>query len=418
VHVPDTEGNASMTHRPPLPEDPAVRALVAQARRAATARQMSRRSFLTGVLGAAGAAGVLAACGTGGGGGGATSGGGGGGALRWANWTLYLDQSDDGQSYPTLEAFIEKAGIDVSYAEDIDDNDTFFGKVRGQLEAGQDIGYDLVTLTDWMAARWIRAGYTQELDRAAMPNTANLLPELANVDYDPGRTQSLTWQSGFAGLAWDKEKVPNGLHAVSDLWSPDLKGRVEVLSEMRDTLGLIMWDQGVDPSGAWGDVEFTAALDALTAQISSGQIRQVRGNSYAQDLVSGDALAVIAWSGDIQALNLENDDRFAFAIPDAGGTLWSDNFMVPAPSSRLADAQKLIDYYYDPAVAAQVAAWVNYITPVQGAQEAMADIDPSLVDNELIFPSAETLAKVAVFRTLEPDEDESYGSRFLEAIGA
>ncbi len=409
-----------MSRRPPLPEDPAVRALIVEARRTANARQMSRRSFLTGVLGAAGAATVLAACGTGGGGGGATSSaaGGGGGPLRWANWVYYLDQSDDGKSYPTLEAFIEQTGIDVSYAEDVDDNDTFFGKVRGQLEAGQDIGYDIVTLTDWMAARWIRAGYTQELDHAAMPNSANLLPSLQNVDFDPGRTHSLTWQSGFAGLAWDKEKVPNGLHSVSDLWSADLKGRVEVLSEMRDTLGLIMFEQGVDPSGDWGEDEYTAALDVLTEQISAGQIRQVRGNSYTQDLVSGDALAVIAWSGDIQALNLENDDRFGFAIPDAGGTLWSDNLMVPTTSSRLADAEKLFDYYYDPAVAAQVAAWVNYITPVEGAKEAMADVDPDLVDNELIFPTEETLSKVAVFRTLTADEDESYGSRFLEAIGA
>ena len=157
--------------------------------------------------------------------------------------------------------------------------------------------------------------------------------------------------------------------------------------------------------------------DVLIVAVKSQDTEQVL-REWAWQPVSGDALAVIGWSGDIQGLDLENDDRFAFAIPDAGGTLWSDNLMVPSTSSRLTDAEKLFDYYYDPAVAAQVAAWVNYITPVQDAKEAMADVDPSLVDNELIFPSAETLTKVAVFRTLDPDEDESYGSRFLEAIGA
>ena len=406
-----------MSRKPP-PEDPAVRALIAQVRRAQSA-DVSRRHFLTGVLGAAGAAAVLAACGTGGTTSNGTGGAGGAsGPLRWANWTLYLDQSADGKSYPTLEQFIAKSGIDVQYSEDIEDNDSFYGKVKGQLANGQDIGYDIVTLTDWMAARWIREGYTTEWDRAAMPNTANLLPNLENVDFDPGRTHSLTWQSGFAGLAWDTTKIPGGLASVSDLWDPSLKGRVEVLSEMRDTIGLIMLEQGVDPSTHWGDNEFANALDVLKAQISSGQIRQVRGNSYAQDLVSGDAIAVIGWSGDIMALNLENDDRFKFALPDAGGTLWSDNLMVPKTSSRLADAEKLFDYYYDPQVAAQVAAWVNYITPVEGAQQAMEDVDPSLVDNELIFPSASTLANAHVFRTLTPDEEDSYNGQFLDAIGA
>ena len=406
-----------MSRKPP-PEDPAVRALIAQVRRAQSA-DVSRRHFLTGVLGAAGAAAVLAACGTGGTTSNGTGGAGGAsGPLRWANWTLYLDQSADGKSYPTLEQFIAKSGIDVQYSEDIEDNDSFYGKVKGQLANGQDIGYDIVTLTDWMAARWIREGYTTEWDRAAMPNTANLLPNLENVDFDPGRKHSLTWQSGFAGLAWDTTKIPGGLASVSDLWDPSLKGRVEVLSEMRDTIGLIMLEQGVDPSTHWGDNEFANALDVLKAQISSGQIRQVRGNSYAQDLVSGDAIAVIGWSGDIMALNLENNDRFKFALPDAGGTLWSDNLMVAKTSSRLTDAEKLIDFYYDPKIAAQVAAWVNYITPVEGAQQAMVDVDPSLVDNELIFPSASTLANAHVFRTLTPDEEDSYNGQFLDAIGA
>jgi len=403
--------------RPTIPEDPAVRALVSLARQGRT-RTLSRRTFLVGALGAAGAASVLAACGTGGGNGGGTPSGGASGPLRWANWSYYLDQSDDGQSFPTLEAFIEETGIDVEYFEEIEDNDSFYGKVRGQLEAGQDIGYDLVVLTDWMAARWVRMGYTQTLDRDAMPNTANLLDNLQDTGFDPGRTQTITWQSGLTGIAWDKEKLPNGVQSVSQLWDPALKGRVEVLSEMLDTVPLIMIEQGVDPSGDWGDDEFTAALEVIVEQIGSGQIRQVRGNSYTQDLVSGDAIACMAWSGDVVALNFENDDRFGFAIPDAGGNLWSDNFIVPKTSSRLADAQTLIDHYYDPAVAAQVAAWVNYITPVVGAQEAMADVDESLVENELIFPTEETLSRVHQVRMLTPEEEEDFNGRFLDVIGA
>jgi spermidine/putrescine transport system substrate-binding protein len=187
---------------------------------------------------------------------------------------------------------------------------------------------------------------------------------------------------------------------------------------MRDTIGLIMLDQGVDPAGDWGQTEFDAALAVLKEKIDSGHIRQVRGNSYAQDLVSGDAVAVIGWSGDITALNYENDDAFSFAIPDAGGTLWSDNLMIPIGATHKANAEQVMNYYYDPEVAAQVAAWVNYITPVQGAQEAMEAIDPELAENTMIFPDEATLAKAHVFRTLTPDEETTYNGAFLDVIGA
>ncbi|WP_448059998.1 polyamine ABC transporter substrate-binding protein [Cellulomonas hominis] len=400
-----------------------MRALIAQASGHRPLSGLSRRQFL-GALGGVGAAAFLAACGTGG----SPSSGASRSAagdlsadeklVRWANWTLYLDQDESGTKYPTLEAFTTQTGIDVDYTEDIEDNDSFYGKVSGQLANGQDIGYDIVTLTDWMAARLIRLGYTQELDRSRIPNADNILPNLADVDFDPGRTHSLTWQSGFGGIAWAKDKVPAGMTSVSDLWAPELAGRVEVLSEMRDTIGLIMLDQGVDPAGDWAEDEFDAALGVLKDKIGSGHIRQVRGNSYTQDLVSGDAIAVIGWSGDITALNYENDDKFQFAIPEAGGTLWSDNLMIPIGATHKANAEEVMNYYYDPEVAAQVAAWVNYITPVQGAQEAMEAIDPDLVDNQLIFPDADTLARTHVFRTLTPEEETTYNGAFLDAIGA
>ena len=403
--------------RRPAPADPRVRALVAQANRA----QLSRRSFLIGALGTAGAGALLAACGTGAPSGTAQT------AkdvsdsdklVRWANWTQYLDQDEDGTTYPTLVEFEKQSGLKVTYAEDIDDNDSFYGKVSGQLKNGQDIGYDIITLTDWMAARLIRLGYTQELDKSRIPNAANILPTLADVDFDPGRAHSLTWQSGFAGFAWDKEKVSGGVHTLSDLWAPELAGRVEVLSEMRDTMGIIMLDQGIDPSGDWSDDDFYGALQILKEKIDSGHIRQVRGNAYTQDLASGDAIAVIGWSGDITSLNYEADDKFEFAIPEAGGTLWSDNLMVPVGSPHLGNAEDLMNYYYDPAVAAQVAAWVNYITPVEGAREEMEKIDPDLAENPYIFPTEEILSKVSVFRTLTPDEEERYNGEFLTVIGA
>lgn len=385
--------------------------------------QLSRRRLLMGAGGLS-VAGMLAACGTGGGTGDSSSKPSPAAdvsdsekTVSWANWTLYLDYDDSTQKYPSLEAFSAASGIKASYSEDVDGNDTYFGKVQGQLAAGQDIGQDIVTLTDWMAARLIRLGYTQELDLANIPNSKNLLATLQNVDFDPGRKHSLTWQSGFAGIAWNKEAFPKGLKSVSDLWAPELKGRVEVLDEMRDTMGLLMLENGVDITGDWGDEEFDNALDVLSKQISDGQIRQVKGNSYKEDLISGDALAVIGWSGDITQLNFEEGDKWEFAIPDAGGTLWSDNLLVPIGATHKANAEQLMDYYFDPVNAATVAAYVNFICPVEGAREAMEAIDPELVENPLIFPTDDFLANAHVVRTLTADEETDYSGRFQTAIG-
>ncbi len=399
-----------MTRKPPLsPEARAVLSL------------MSRRTVLRGA-GALGAAAALAACGTDG----DTSSGGPTAAsdrseedkvVRWANWAYYLDYDDEAQNYPTLERFKQETGLDATYVEDIEDNDAYFSKIAPQLRDGQDVGQDIVVFTDWMATRLIRQSLVQQLDAANIPNKGNILANLANVDFDPGREYSLTWQSGFAGIAWNKEKVPGGLHSVSDLWNPELRGRVEVLSEMRDTMGLIMLEQGVDISGDFTEDEYLDALDVLQQQLDNGQIRQVKGNSYTEDLISEDALAVIAWSGDITALNFENGDKWQFVIPDAGGTLWSDNLLVPIGSPYKANAEKLINYYYDPAVAAEVAAYVNYICPVQGAKEEILKIDPELAENTLIFPDEATLATVKVFRALTPEEETTFSTAYQKALG-
>ena len=397
----------------PLPDDPMIRRLVQSAR----ASQLTRRGLLAGATAGAAAL-ALAACSTGGASGKPTA------AkdqsstdktLTWANWQAYLDQDANGK-YPTLEAFQKQTGMSVKYDVAVDDNNTYYAKVKDQLALGKDIGADTVCLTDWMIARWIRLGYVQSFDSSAIPNKKNLSPNLVNVDFDPGRTKSLPWQSGFAGICWNKSKLPNGLKSIEDLWKPDLKGKVGVLSEMRDTMGLLLLQQGVDISKHFSDDDYNTAIDTLTKQVNDGQIRNIKGNSYLNDLKSGDTLAAICWSGDITQLNAEAGDNWQFAIPEAGGTLWSDNFVIPIGSPRKANAQKLIDYYYEPEVAAEVAAWVNYITPVQGAKEAAVKIDPTLAENQLIFPDSDTLSKVKIFRTLTPAEEQKYQTSFQKVI--
>ncbi|CAB4873608.1 MAG: extracellular solute-binding protein [Actinobacteria bacterium] len=336
---------------------------------------------------------------------------------NWSNWPLYIDSDDASGQRPSLEAFQAANGISVAYTEDVNDNNEFYAKVRTQLEQGQDIGRDLVVLTDWMAALWIENGYAQKLDKAIIPNSSNLIPKLQGVSFDPSRDYSLPWQSGFGALGWNKAKLKEAtgtdtMNSLDQLFDPGLKGRITVLSEMRDTMGIIMAWQGADPSNFTED-QFNTAIEALTQQIDSGQIRQVTGNDYAGALESGDVIAVIGWSGDMIQLGAD----FGVALPETGGTLWTDNMLIPALAAHKKNAELIMNYYYDPKVAAEVAAYVQYISPVEGAQEAMALVDPALADNQWIFPSAETLASSFVFMTLTPEQDTAYQRAFQKAIG-
>jgi len=373
--------------------------------------KVSRRAVLAGLGGVAGAT-ALAACGGGSDSGSSES------ALRWGNWPLYLDVDDSGKRYPSLEKFTEQTSIAVKYFEDYNDNDEFYGKVQAQLKLGEDIGYDIVTPTDWMAARWIRLGYTQKFDKANIPNAKNIISSLAAPSYDPQRESSLTWQGIMGGFGWNTEKNPKGIRTLDDLFTPANKGKIVVLSEMRDTIGIIAMAQGVNLASIT-EAQFMNAVDFLAKKIADGWIRGVKGNEYAEDLTSGDATAVIGWSGDMFILASENEGKFDFAIPESGGTISGDNLMIPstATAAAKANAEKLINYYYDPVVAAEVAAYVNYVCPVNGAQAEMEKIDPTLAKSEYIFPTSKTLANLSVFRSLTPAEESTWAEAFQKAQG-
>jgi spermidine/putrescine transport system substrate-binding protein len=388
-----------------------------------SAAGLDRRGFLRilGLGSAALAAGpLLAACGTegtnnaGGGGGG---GGGDSSTVNWSNWPLYLDAADDDESaHPTLQAFEEKSGLTVNYTEDINDNDEFFGKIAPQLEAGRSTGRDLIVLTDWMAARMIRLGYVQELDKSNIPNAKNLQPAYQDVSFDPGRTYSLPWQSGITGIAYNPEQLGREITRLDDLFQDDLRGRITMLTEMRDTMGLLLLSMGKDPVDHTQS-DFEAAIAKLQEVVDAGFVRQFTGNEYAADLAAGNIGAAIAWSGDVVQLQAD-DPSIALVLPQEGAMLWSDNLMVPIMAANKEGAEQLINYYYDPAVAAEVEAYVNYVCPVAGAQEAAAEIDSELAANELIFPTAETQSKLHGFKALSEEEEKTYQDLFQAVIGA
>ena len=396
----------------PLSQDPMIRKLVAQAQ----AASLSRRGLFKGLgLGAAAlGAGSLAACS-----GSSGPGDGSAGSVRWANWTYYLDYDEETGTYPSLDAFQEATNIRVEYFEDIDDNKTFIAKIKDQLKLGQDTGYDTFCLTDSSLVRLLEQDQLMEFDRSLLPNVGEqMIPLVQKASFDLDRTWSIPYQAGMTGLVYNTKLYPKGVKQVSDLWAPDLKGKVSLLSEQDDTLGLVMLEQGVDVEGDWGDDEFFTALEAVERQLASGQVYTVKGNSYTQDLQTEAVWAGMAWSGDVTMLNDEaGEEIWKFVVPDAGATLFIDSFCMPTSTESADQVHQLVDYYYKPEVAAQVAAYVQYVTPVAGAREAMEQIDPELAANPLIFPDEEMSSRVFDMRTISSEEDNRYAQAYQKALG-
>lgn len=332
-----------------------------------------------------------------------------------SNWPQYIDEADDG-SATTLTTFEERTGIKVTYNDDVNDNAEFYAKVRNQLGGCEPIKRDIMVLTDWMAARMIGLGWVQPMDPAKIPNVQkNLIDPLRNRQWDPDQTYHAPWQTGLTGIAYNSAKTKEVKSFEELLTRSDLKGRVTLLSEMRDTMAFMMKVIGADPDD-FTDAEWSTAIERLQKVVKSGQIRAFTGNEYTQDLAAGNILACEAWSGDVIQLQFDNPD-IKFVTPEEGLSLWSDNMLIPNLAAHQSNAEEWVNYYYEPEVAAHLAAWVNYICPVKGAKEEMEKIDPSLVDNKLIFPDDEMLETTFDFMPLDDKQTTEFEGDWANVTG-
>ncbi|MGW6907601.1 ABC transporter substrate-binding protein [Streptomyces sp. NPDC054940] len=339
--------------------------------------------------------------------------------VNFSNWTEYIDVDDSGKHHPTLEQFNKRTGISVKYTEDINDNVEFFGKIKPQLAAGQDTGRDIIVLTDWLAARLIRLGWVQKLDASNLPHAyANLSAQFRDPDWDPGRAYSYVWQGISTVIAYNKKALDGvEVKSLSDLLdNPKLKGRVGFLSEMRDSMGMTMLDMGKDPASFTAD-DFDAAIARVQKAVDKGQIRRFTGNDYTSDLTSGDFAACIAWAGDVVQLKADSPD-IDFLIPDSGYITSTDNLLIPNKARHKTNAERLIDFYYEPKPAAELAAYINYVTPVDGVQAELAKIDKDAANNPLIIPDKAMAAKSHAFRSLSSKEETEFEQKFAKLTGA
>ncbi|MGW6013141.1 polyamine ABC transporter substrate-binding protein [Streptomyces sp. NPDC055210] len=341
--------------------------------------------------------------------------------LTWANWPLYIDTDDEDESRrPTLDAFGKRTGIAVTYTEEINDNDEFFGKVSPSLMNHQETGRDLIVISDWMCARFVRLGWVQEMDRSRQPNITRYLdPQLRSPAFDPGRRSTVPWQSGITGVAYNRRRLGREIRHVSELWADDLKGRVTLLSGLDEAFALLMQGNGVDIT-RWTADDFHTMCDQVDELVRADHIRRFTGNDYIKDLSSGDVLACQAYSGDVIQLQADDPD-IEFVVPEEGAEFWSESLMIPNLARHKANAEELVDYYYEPAVAAELAAWVNYVCPVPAAQDILASAKDketaALAEDPLIFPDSAMRKRLAIARDITAKERTEFAKRWNAIAG-
>jgi len=341
------------------------------------------------------------------------------GAFRMATWIGYIDIADD-TSYPSLDRFTAETGVVIDYQEVVDDNQVFFASdLQGPIDAGVPTGWDIVVLTDWMIQRLVALGWLETIGASAHGNlAANLETVYRSRAWDPDNTLAAPYVSGMTGLGYDR-KVTGDITSLSVLFGDTYSGRVTYLSEMNDTVGLVAILKGYDPNVLTQE-QFDDCIALVKSNVDSGVVRNLTGNSYIEDMQSGDVQLAMAWSGDVAGLLLpsNNDQKeFVWTLADEGGMIWTDNMAIPKGAENQPQAERFIDWYYDPANAAQIIAFVRYVCPVKGAAEALAAIDPSASQDPLIFPTQEMRARLHDFISQDPDARSAWEATFQEAIG-
>lgn len=330
-----------------------------------------------------------------------------GSTVGFLNWPMYIEK-DEPSTSPTLLSFTKATGIKVDYRPEIDSNDSFWAKYQPTLAKGEGIGADLVVLTSWMAARFIEAGYAQPFDTSAFPNKGNVVAARSNPAWDPGRARSIPWTVGQTGIAYFPDKVGGRIESISDLLAPNLKNRVSILDEWRDTVGLFMLDMGFDPSKA--DVaEAKQAIDAIKKARDDGHFRKIAGNSYLDDLATGEVWAAIAWSGDIASLK-RDVPGIEFVLPPKGAMSFTDNALIPIGASNPRGAAMLLNHVYDPTVAGPLYEAINYVPSVRGAAQYMT---PAGRTNPFVNPPKGS--KLYEFDVLPKDVQSELTELFTEA---
>jgi spermidine/putrescine transport system substrate-binding protein len=351
------------------------------------------------------------------------------GPLEFANWPAYIDLT--GKAYdtgvytkgssPTIEQFKKAIGVDVHYVEAIEDNKTFYAKIQPHLQAGEPTGWDLIVITDWLAAKVISKGWAEQINHGDVPNAVNNLQDsLKNQPWDTGNDYHFPWQSGMTGIGYNKKSLASAGIAppksLQDLWKIK-SAKVSFLTESRDTfgLGLLKMGKNADPATTTS-ADLQAVHDDIKPLVEKGL--KFTGNEYLQDFAAKKVYAAMVWSGDLASSGTEGD---TFAFPTEGTMIWTDNLLIPKGAVNKYTAELMMNFVYDPKIAGQIANYVYYVSPVKGAKEVLEDLnkkaplDKSLLD--LLVPPDDVVAKQHNFQFLSDELEAKMNDLYADLSG-
>jgi spermidine/putrescine transport system substrate-binding protein len=345
------------------------------------------------------------------------------GQLDFANWPLYIDVNEKNKNdHPSIDLFTKQTGIKVAYSEVIQEDASFFGKIQPELSAGQSTGYDLMVITNGLYLDKLKElNYLIALDQSRMTNFNKYASSLVkSPSFDKGNVYTMAWQSGITGIGYDPKRVGKKLTSWNDLLDPALKGKVGMFGDTEDMPNSALLAVGVHPETSTED-DWHKAADWLKKQ--QPLVRKYYEQDYIDPLSKGDLWASMAWSGDIFQANASGA-KLEFIVPEEGAAIWTDNMCIPKFAKHPLDAMIYMDFVYQPDIAALLADYINYITPVTGVQEifqkdaadATSKDDKSyysgLAASPLIFPSPSDYSKLHRYRVLSKDEETTWNSIF------
>ena len=317
------------------------------------------------------------------------------------NWGEYISNGTEGSLDVNAE-FTARTGIQVNYTT-YDTNESMYAKLAS---GGGD--YDVIIPSDYMVSRMIQEDMLAELDFANIPNFQYIDKDFKNPDYDPENKYSVPYTWGVVGLFYNADYVTaEEAQSWSLLWDEKYAGKILMFDNSRDSFGIAMKLLGYS-FNTEDEQQWREAADLLVQQVPLVQ-------SYAMDQIfqkmeSGEAWIAPYYSGDA-AILVEENDNIAFSVPEEGTNYFVDAICIPRTSTHKAEAEAYINFLCDPEISYENCSYIGYSTPETAAKEMM---DPEITENEMYYPSEETIANTEVFIHLSDTTNQLLDSLWAE----
>lgn len=300
-------------------------------------------------------------------------------------WSEYIPQA-------LLDGFTKETGIKVNY-------DTYSSneELMAKLQAGAS-GYDVIIPSDYTVAIMINQKLLDELDLSKIPNFKNVDETFKNLKYDPGNKYSVPYQWGTTGLAINRTLVTKQITKWADLWSPDYKGKLVMLDDEREVIGMVLNVLGYDRNTK-NEAELEAAKTKLLELMPN--IRVFDSDSPKTALLAGDVWMGLVWNGEAALAHSENSS-IDYICPEEGCGFWVDNLSIPKGAPHKDAALALINYILNPEASILITKEFPYSNPNKAALELMKTQDPETYNSYMGFAATNpSQADISNARTIE-----------------